>query len=155
MSQSNKVGTHKTSIRTTDGMTHIRYHQTDVVSFNDEKIILNSGGLMTATTKLRMNQAANQFSLCFQVYQAKGNWFVTTRLPGREINTYPFQDGMVLIRKLFGVNITPSPQIVGQSYQPKTGVPCSCKPGVARDNCPSCEGTGMVIDFKALRPQHD
>ena len=36
-------------------------------------------------------------------------------------------------------------------YQPKTGVKCSCKRGVQRDNCPNCEGTGMVIDFRAIR----
>lgn len=33
----------------------------------------------------------------------------------------------------------------------KTGVPCSCKKGIARDNCPNCEGTGMAIDFKTIR----
>lgn len=34
---------------------------------------------------------------------------------------------------------------------PKTGARCKCKPGIWRDNCPNCEGTGEVIDFKALR----
>lgn len=29
--------------------------------------------------------------------------------------------------------------------------PCSCRPGVQRDNCPVCEGTGQRIDFAALR----
>jgi hypothetical protein len=38
-------------------------------------------------------------------------------------------------------------------YQPKTGAKCSCKRGVQRDNCPSCEGTGWVIDFAAIRAQ--
>jgi hypothetical protein len=36
-------------------------------------------------------------------------------------------------------------------YQPKTGEPCHCKPGIARDNCPDCEGTGQRIDFAAIR----
>lgn len=36
-------------------------------------------------------------------------------------------------------------------YQPKTGQPCSCKPGVQRDNCPDCEGTGQRIDFAKIR----
>lgn len=35
--------------------------------------------------------------------------------------------------------------------QPKTGVKCSCRRGIERDNCPSCEGTGWVIDFAAIR----
>ena len=35
-------------------------------------------------------------------------------------------------------------------YSPKTGARCSCRPGVQRDNCPRCEGTGWVIDFKKI-----
>jgi len=36
------------------------------------------------------------------------------------------------------------------AYQPKTGKRCFCKRGIQRDNCPSCEGTGWQIDFKAI-----
>lgn len=32
-----------------------------------------------------------------------------------------------------------------------TGEPCSCRPGIERDNCPSCEGTGRRLDFAAIR----
>jgi hypothetical protein len=39
-------------------------------------------------------------------------------------------------------------------YQPKTGQPCTCRPGVQRDNCPQCEGTGQRIDFAAIRKQN-
>ncbi len=39
-------------------------------------------------------------------------------------------------------------------YQPKTGEPCSCRPGMERDNCPSCEGTGQKVDFKKIREQN-
>lgn len=35
-------------------------------------------------------------------------------------------------------------------YSPKTGEKCSCRRGVERDNCPRCEGTGWVIDFKKI-----
>jgi hypothetical protein len=41
------------------------------------------------------------------------------------------------------------------SYQPKTGAKCSCRPGVYRDNCPNCEGTGWVIDFALIRAEAD
>jgi hypothetical protein len=41
------------------------------------------------------------------------------------------------------------------AYQPKTGERCSCLPGVYRDNCPACEGTGWVIDFSAIRAAMD
>ena len=37
------------------------------------------------------------------------------------------------------------------AYKPKTGAACGCKRGVQRDNCPSCEGTGRVVDFHAIR----
>jgi len=37
------------------------------------------------------------------------------------------------------------------SYQPRTGARCACKRGQQRDNCPTCEGTGWVIDFAAIR----
>lgn len=36
------------------------------------------------------------------------------------------------------------------AYQPKTGAKCTCRRGVERDNCPTCEGTGWVIDFRAI-----
>jgi len=36
------------------------------------------------------------------------------------------------------------------NYQPKTGARCACKRGIERDNCPTCEGTGWVIDFAAI-----
>ncbi len=36
-------------------------------------------------------------------------------------------------------------------YQPKTGAKCGCRRGVECDNCPTCEGTGRVIDFNAIR----
>lgn len=39
-------------------------------------------------------------------------------------------------------------------YQPKTGARCACKRGVQRDNCSTCEGTGMVVDFAAIRARN-
>lgn len=42
-------------------------------------------------------------------------------------------------------------QAAKPEYQPKTGRPCSCRPGQQRDNCPTCEGTGQTIDFAAIR----
>jgi hypothetical protein len=45
----------------------------------------------------------------------------------------------------------PAVYVVRDTYQPKTGERCTCRKGVARDNCPECEGTGWKIDFKAIR----
>lgn len=58
------------------GMITVTYHGTPVVKFDDKKIILNTGGYKTATTKTRMNQAANQFGLGYKVEQKHGGWGV-------------------------------------------------------------------------------
>jgi len=78
MSQQSMVGTHRTNIRTEDGTTRVRYHYTDVVSFDRDMVTLDTGGWETATTKLRMNQASCQFGLGYRVYQKDFDWFVTT-----------------------------------------------------------------------------
>ena len=71
-----KIGTTATTIRNEDGYTIVRYHNTDVVKFNQDEIVLNTGGWRTVTTKARMNQASNQYGLGFRVYQRDWEWFV-------------------------------------------------------------------------------
>ncbi len=79
MSQTAKVSGVATTIRTDTNGTHVRYHSTDVVSFNDKTITLRTGGWNTATTRLRMNQASNQFHLGFSVYQKAGRLYCNDR----------------------------------------------------------------------------
>jgi hypothetical protein len=79
MAQTLKVSGVATSIRAEGGRTIVRYHNTDVVSFDSSLIDLNTGGWKTATTKLRMNQAAAQFALGFYVSQSRGEWWVYPR----------------------------------------------------------------------------
>jgi len=71
--------------------TVVQYHDTEVVRFSKNRIVLDSGGWRTSTTKARMNQAANQYDLPFQVFQKRHEWFVTTTLGDRL-----FEDGMVI-----------------------------------------------------------
>jgi hypothetical protein len=82
MSQTQRLGTRSTSVRrSTDGTLTVTYHATDVVTVRpDGVIILNTGGWKTATTRTRMNQAANQFGLGYQVFQKDFRWFVRTDL---------------------------------------------------------------------------
>ena len=54
--------------------TRVTYHNTNVISFTDKIIVLNTGGYRTQTTKRRMNQAANQFGLGIEVLQRKLEW---------------------------------------------------------------------------------
>ena len=72
-----QIGQHKTKVIRINGMTKVVYHDTAVVTFNDDHIILDSGGWWTRTTKFRMNQAAQQFGLGYHVKQVQGDWVVT------------------------------------------------------------------------------
>jgi len=82
-----------TGVFTDNGFTNVVYHQTAVVKFNHEKIILNSGGWNTATTKSRMNQASNQFDLEYYVFQKDFAWYVDFK--GKTVD---FKDRMELNR---------------------------------------------------------
>ena len=54
----------------------VRYHKTDVVTYKaDGKIILNSGGWQTVTTKERLNAFSP-----LGVYQRRGVWLVSRYL---------------------------------------------------------------------------
>lgn len=59
------------------------YRGTTVVYWDSSKIFLDTGGWKSATTKLRMNQASNQFGLGYGVYAKGGKWYVSYR--GRQI----------------------------------------------------------------------
>lgn len=71
--------------------TVVTYYSTEIVRFTSQRIILNSGGYRTMTTKARMNQASYQFALGYDVYQQNGEWFV--EFSGK---IYDFEDGMTL-----------------------------------------------------------
>lgn len=58
------------------GTLSVIYRGTEVVKVKENLITLNSGGWYTATTKLRMNQASNEFNLHYKVYAKRGRWFV-------------------------------------------------------------------------------
>jgi len=79
MGQAHIVGKTATTIYEDDrGYTCVKYHKTDVVKFKGNVILLDSGGWLTHTTKMRMNQASKQFNLGFQVRQENKEWYVYT-----------------------------------------------------------------------------
>lgn len=110
MPRLDRVGTHQTVIATFDGFTQVVYHSTPVVKFSASTIVLDSGGWQSATSKTRMNQAANQFGLGYNVFQKDWDWFVELdwiTLAQREAakngedmspRVYPFRDGMRIDR---------------------------------------------------------
>lgn len=81
MTQLNEVRGNATTIRTEhlgkNPDTIVQYHDTDVVRFNTEKIVLNNGNWLTKTTVIRMNQASNEFGLGYHVSVKKGVMYVT------------------------------------------------------------------------------
>lgn len=76
MARTDQLGKTATVVFDSEGDKCVQYHATVVVRFNAERIVLNTGGYETATTKLRMNQASNQFGLGYIVYQESFQWFV-------------------------------------------------------------------------------
>lgn len=78
MPRMDKLSNYRTTIAVREGTTIITYIATPIVAFDRDKIVLNTGGYKSVTTKRKMNQAAHQFNLPYGVYQKKGKWFVTT-----------------------------------------------------------------------------
>lgn len=93
-SRSNTIGKVATTVFNDDGWTVVKYHQTDVVRFNERFIVLDSGGWQTATTKVRINQTSGQFDLKFHLWQTDFTWIV--KLPNG--NEVPFKDGLKIDR---------------------------------------------------------
>mgnify|MGYP000872339649 CR=1 FL=1 len=88
-----QLPTYKTKVNTNaDGQTEVVYHQTAVVTFDSERIILNTGGWWTRSTKTRMNQVSEFYNLGFRVFQKVGDWFVDYK-----DNIQPFDDDSITI----------------------------------------------------------
>lgn len=94
MSQLSQCRGVATNIYQENGYTVVRYHSTAVVQFNARVVKLHSGGWHTATTKTRMNQAANQFGLGYQVVQRDFSWYVITKA-----GEFDFVDGITIDRE--------------------------------------------------------
>jgi hypothetical protein len=94
MAQTSKIGTHKTTVEGAAYNVAVTYHFTRVVIATPSQIILNTGGWFTVTTKLRMNQASNEFNLGYEVYQRKGTWYVDYK--GK---TYEFTSNSVTLER--------------------------------------------------------
>lgn len=77
MSEDNKLARYKTTVDISkSGKAKVRYYDTDVVTFTDKEIVLDTGGWWTRSTKLRMNQASLQFNLDYLVCMKGSDWHV-------------------------------------------------------------------------------
>lgn len=101
MAQQHTIGKTATTTATgPDGITRVTYHSTVVVSFTPDKVTLCHGGWRTPTTKTRMNQAANQYGLGFEVVQRDFDWIVRT-----SASEYRFDGGTFTFDRHTGLSI--------------------------------------------------
>jgi hypothetical protein len=90
-----QLPTYKTKVHiNAKGQTEVIYHQTAVVTFDTEKIILDTGGWWTRSTKTRMNQVSEYYNLGFRVFQKAGEWFVDY-----QDNILPFTKDILALNK--------------------------------------------------------
>lgn len=76
MTQQYRLGKKGTTlVRTKKGGT-VTLYATPVVKYSAKRIVLDTGGWFTATTKTRMNQASNQLGLGYGVYQKNRKFYV-------------------------------------------------------------------------------
>lgn len=84
-------GPNRKIVKLDEATAYMLHNTVIVLAYNDGRIKLHSGGWMTQTTKMAMNQISNQFNLGFNVYSLKGEWFVT-----KGGYTSAFVDGLIL-----------------------------------------------------------
>lgn len=91
--QSRKVA-HNTYLQVRDSETiALRYHATDVVTYHsDGRVVLDTGGWRTSTTKLRFNESYSRLPL--RIWADRGVWYVSK--PGDWENAVAFADGLTL-----------------------------------------------------------
>jgi|TARA_R100001594_G_scaffold3187_1_gene12117 hypothetical protein len=71
-----------------DGGFGIKLHNTEVVIHYPDRVVLDSGGWLTVTTKSRMNEFTD-----LRIYQDNYDWFVDGIVSNTSI---PFTDGMTI-----------------------------------------------------------
>jgi hypothetical protein len=93
MAQTHRIGAHKTTVSHNEYHIYVTYHTTTIVDVNRsadmQTVTLRSGGWLTPTTKLRMNQASNELGLGYHVFQKDHVWYVETKA-----GVFGFREGM-------------------------------------------------------------
>ena len=79
MAKEPKSVRYQTTAHTEKGNTIVVYYETVVVTFNDEEIILNTGGWWTRSTQDRMNWTSKQFDLGYRIQRQGKAWYVDYR----------------------------------------------------------------------------
>jgi hypothetical protein len=99
MTQTRRLSKHNTRVVQAEawageGM-EVIFHDTTIIRKIGRTITLWTDGWQTATTKLRMNQFANEYcGGAFQVFQDKGEWYVRRRANKLERDSWLTEDFM-------------------------------------------------------------
>lgn len=70
------IGNNTLLIDYKDGRRAVRLHNTDIITFSNDVITLNSGGWKTVTTKDRINAHCRMFEKIPYLYQRDSQWFI-------------------------------------------------------------------------------
>ncbi len=81
-----------TRVTVEGGTTRVFYYSTNVVTFDENTITLNTGGRRSAAIRAHMNQVAFQYALSFYVDQEGVDWFVRTWA-----GTVPFKKATLIL----------------------------------------------------------
>ena len=123
----NRISRYQTTVTQDNTGVVVFYRRTCIVRYyNGQKplagayyaqptIVLRTGGWKSVTTKRKMNQAANEFNLPFQVWQHKGQWWVRT-----DAGEFPFDEDIIAFDAATGEPIEPYASIEPFTDQ-KTG----------------------------------
>lgn len=81
----------------TEGMTVFSVQDTPLVSYNDRRVLISTGGRKNLTTRRRLNKASKVFDLGYNIVRLGEDWFA--RLPnGHHV---PFDDVLEMPRQQY------------------------------------------------------
>lgn len=75
---------------------HLKLHDTYIITwYADGRIVLNSGGWRTVTTKSRINEFLGRES-SWGIFQKNFEWFLSCSDASNPIQILPFEDGVTI-----------------------------------------------------------
>lgn len=101
--KTSKISSHMITVAKDNGITTVTYHETAIVVFDNKEIMLNNGGYFSPTTKKRMNQVAEEYSLPYFVYQEKKKWWVRVDHVNGFTYNIPYSNGIKIILDQYGL----------------------------------------------------
>ena len=89
--QSRKIGFQTSLVRISDDEVALKHHNTYIVKYSYDNLVIDPNGYRSSTTKRRINEALRGSG--YSVFQKNWEWKVYNR---KNDVTIPFEDGMVI-----------------------------------------------------------